>query len=73
MNEIRNCYTCDTEVIHETSSVKGRAGNQSLLEAEYCWNCDEVFCPNCMDFTTDDNICKECEGGLKHERINKNE
>jgi len=52
MKHTLRCNGCDLVVIHE--------GNGINPEAEYCYKCDGVFCPDCMDFTIDDNTCKEC-------------
>lgn len=54
MNEIRKCFNYNVDTIFENFKGSG------LRETEFCHYCDNVFCPDCMDFSEEENICKQC-------------
>ena len=58
--EISQCYNCNQDIVHELSSELKAL--DIYREAEYCYVCDEAYCPDCMDFTVNDNTCIYCAG-----------
>ena len=53
-HEIIKCSSCGKATAHE--GIKG----ETYSETEYCWYCDKAFCFGCMDFRSEDNLCKKC-------------